>query len=39
MTLVANEGGKKIKPGETARLAVLNPDNARSAPVFFTRPA
>ena len=36
--LVAPKGGKKIAPGDTVMLTVLNPDGARSAPFLFARP-
>lgn len=36
--LIAKKGGKRIAPGSTATITVLNPDGARSAPFRFTRP-
>lgn len=39
LTLVAKKGGKKIAPGDTVTLMVVNPDGSRSAPFPFTRPA
>jgi hypothetical protein len=38
-TLTAKKGAKKIAPGDTVRLTVVNPDGVRSAPFSFTRPA
>jgi conserved repeat domain len=38
-TLIAKKGGKKIAPGATVTLTVVNPDGVRSAPFSFTRPA
>jgi hypothetical protein len=35
--LIAKKGGKKIAPGQTVTLTVLNPDGVRSAPFPFTR--
>jgi hypothetical protein len=36
--LRSKKGAKKIKPGQTASITVLNPDNQRSEPFMFTRP-
>jgi uncharacterized repeat protein (TIGR01451 family) len=37
-SLIAKKGGKKIDPGETVTITVVNPDGTRSAPFQLTRP-
>jgi len=36
--LRCKKGAKKIPPGDTVAITVLNPDGSRSAPFMFTRP-
>ena len=36
-TLIAKKAGKKIAPGDTVTLTVVNPDGVRSAPFAFKR--
>jgi hypothetical protein len=36
-SLIVKKGRKRIRPGQTVILTVVNPDGARSAPQPFTR--
>jgi hypothetical protein len=36
--LRSKKGAKKIHPGDTVTITVLNPDNTRSGPFEFKRP-